>query len=337
MFAKQTIEQLLKYANIALNGSEPWDIQVHNEQLYKRVISGGSLAFGESYMEGWWTSDQLDETIARIHKANLTKKIGISPALVWLYISSFLTNTQNEKRAKIVGEQHYDLGNDLYEAMLDKRMVYTCGYWKNATNLDEAQEAKLDLICKKIGLKKGMTVLDIGCGWGSFAKFAAEKYGAVVTGITVSKEQIEFAKKQTEGLPVTFELKDYRCITGKYDRVVSIGMIEHVGYKNYRTYMKIVHRVLSEAGIFLLHTIGTNVSVKHTDPWIEKYIFPNGMLPSASQLTKAYEKLFVMEDWHNFGTDYDKTLMAWFNNFDSAWESLKNNYENRLNGKFYNM
>ena len=193
--------------------------------------------------------------------------------------------------------------------------------------MDSAQEAKLDLVCRKIGLKPGMTVLDIGCGWGSFAKYAAEKYGAHVTGITVSKAQVELGKKLCKGLPVKFQLIDYRGVKGKYDRVVSLGMFEHVGYKNYRRYMEVVHRCLKDNGLFLLHTIGGNVSAKANDAWTEKYIFPNSLSPSASQLTKAYEGLFVMEDWHNFGIYYDKTLMAWHNNFNKGWEKLREKNE----------
>jgi cyclopropane-fatty-acyl-phospholipid synthase len=217
--------------------------------------------------------------------------------------------------------------------MLDKRMVYSCGYWKKASSLDEAQEAKLDLICRKLGIEEGMKVLDIGCGWGSFARFVAEKYGAVVDGVTVSKEQAEFARKSCINLPVQIKLEDYRHIKGQYDRITSIGMFEHVGYKNYPTFMKVVNRLLSDNGLFLLHTIGRNTSVRSNDPWIDKYIFPNSMLPSIKQIGSAIENLFVMEDLHNFSTDYDMTLMAWFENFDSNWEKLKPRYSER----FYRM
>jgi cyclopropane-fatty-acyl-phospholipid synthase len=214
--------------------------------------------------------------------------------------------------------------------MLDKRMVYTCGYWKDAKTLDEAQEAKLDLTCKKLNLKPGMKVLDIGCGWGSFAKYAAEKYKVKVVGITVSKEQAVLAKALCKGLPIEIRLQDYRDLNEKFDRIVSLGMFEHVGYKNYKTYMKVVHRCLKDDGLFLLHTIGGNKSVKSTDPWIDKYIFPNSMLPSIKQMGDAIEDYFVMEDWHNFSADYDKTLMAWYNNFENSWNKLKDDYDERF-------
>jgi cyclopropane-fatty-acyl-phospholipid synthase len=176
-------------------------------------------------------------------------------------------------------------------------------------------------------------VLDIGCGWGGFAKYAAEKYGATIHGITVSREQVEFANKFCQGLDVKIELKDYRDLNEKFDRIVSIGMFEHVGYRNYRTFMKVVQRCLKAKGLFLLHTIARNTSGKSTDPWINKYIFPRSMLPSAKQITTAAEGLFILEDWHSFGQYYDKTLMAWYNNFTKNWNKLNNTYDER----FYRM
>ena len=261
--------------------------------------------------------------------ANIQDKV--KPWRAFLPImTAHLFNQQRTVKAFEIGERHYDIGNDLYARMLDKRLTYTCGYWKDSTNLDDAQTAKLDLVCQKIGLTSGMRVLDIGCGWGSFAKFAAEKYGAVVTGITVSKEQVRLAEELCAGLPVDIRLQDYREITGTFDRVVSLGMFEHVGVKNYQTYMEVVHRVLPDHGLFLLHTIGGNRSVHSNDPWIEKYIFPNSLLPSITQIARASEELFVMEDWHNFGADYDKTLMAWHENISRAWPLISEKYNERF-------
>ena len=329
---KTFIESLLSETEIQINGTRPWDLQIHDERVYARILAQGSLGFGESYMDGWWSCESLDQLLTQIFRANLEKRIhplrAIIPAL-----SARLFNPQRTTKAFEIGEKHYDIGNDLYEHMLDKRMVYTCGYWKDATTLDEAQEAKLDLVCKKIGLKSGMRVLDIGCGWGSFAKFAAEKYGAQVTGVTVSKEQVALANERCKGLSVEIRLQDYREITGTFDRIISLGMFEHVGVKNYRTYMEVANRVLADDGLFLLHTIGGNASVHATDPWIDRYIFPNSMLPSAAQIATSAEGLFVMEDWHNFGPDYDKTLMAWYANFVKSWPQLKDQYSER----FYRM
>lgn len=328
----KNIKGMLLLADVKVNGGRPWDIVVHNDEFYSRVLSGGSLALGESYMDGLWDCDKLDEFFNKLLRAELDKKVR-PISLAFPYLMSRLFNSQRKSKAFEIGEAHYDIGNDLYSAMLDSRMTYTCGYWKTALTLDEAQEAKLDLVCKKIGLEHGMRILDIGCGWGSFAKYAAEKYGAKVIGITVSREQVTFGRKLCQGLPVKILLQDYRDISGKFDSVVSLGMFEHVGYKNYRKYMEVVNNCLEDSGLFLLHTIGGNQSATSTDPWINKYIFPNSMLPSIKQIGEAVEGLFVMEDWHNFSADYDKTLMSWFGNFEKNWKSLKSNYGER----FYRM
>lgn len=327
------IQALLEGSEIMINGSNPWDIQVKNEAFYQRVLIHGSLGFGESYMDGWWECDAIDELITRLFAIDVTGRLKKNWKEIGLLVASSLMNRQAGKRAYIIGEEHYDVGNELYKAMLDKRMVYTCGYWKSATDLDSAQEAKLDLVCRKIGLKAGDRVLDIGCGWGSFAKFAAEKYGASVVGVTVSREQLALGQKLCAGLDVELRYQDYRDVNETFDHIVSLGMFEHVGYKNYRDYMAVANRCLKDDGLFLLHTIGAAYSVTSTDPWIEKYIFPNSMLPSLAQITKAVEKLFIIEDVHNFSADYDKTLMHWFANFESAWPTLKDQY----NERFYRM
>lgn len=326
------MQNLLAYADVRLDGKRQWDIKVHDDRVYQEILTRGSLGLGEAYMEGWWDCDDLSELFTKILTAELDQKVRPSRLLID-YAKARLFNMQSKNRSFQVGIEHYDLGNEIFTNMLDKRMTYTCGYWTGARTLDEAQEAKLDLACRKIGLKPGMKVLDIGCGWGSFAKFAAQRYDAKVVGVTVSKEQIALGRALCKGLPIEFQLKDYRDITGKFDRVVSLGMIEHVGYKNYREYMRVASNALKEDGLFLLHTIGGNISTKSCDPWIEKYIFPNGMLPSISQLAKAMEGLFVMEDWHNFGADYDRTLMAWHANFIKNWKNLEDRYDQR----FYRM
>lgn len=330
---KKTAEDLLSLAGVEINGRNPWDIRVHNDNFYQRVLSEGSLGLGESYMDGWWDCEELDGLFYRIIRADLEHKVRMNWRLLLKAMWARVLNLQSKRRAFQIGERHYDLGNDLFENMLDKRMVYSCAYWRNARSLDEAQENKLELICRKIGLKDGMRVLDIGCGWGSFAKYAAEKYGTEVVGITVSKEQMSLAKKRCKGLLAEIRLQDYRDIDEIFDRVVSVGMFEHVGYKNYRTFMKQVHKCLKDDGLFLLHTIGGNISVKVPEPWTNKYIFPNGMLPSIKQISASAEGLFVMEDWHNFSADYDKTLMAWHNNFEKSWDKIRANYDER----FYRM
>jgi len=319
-------EEILGFADVKINGNNPWDIQVHNDDFYKRVITDGSLGLGESYMLGWWDAEKLDEMISMILRAKLDEKIKQKFSILLKLSTAKLVNLQSKRRAFIIGKRHYDLGNNLFKNMLDKRMNYSSAYWKDAQSLDEAQENKLELICQKLGLKTGMRVLDIGCGWGAFGKYAAEKYGVEVVGVTVSKEQVEMGRKLCKGLPVEFQLIDYRDIKGEFDRIVSVGMIEHVGYKNYKTFFEVAGRVLKDDGLFLLHTIGNNESTHSINQWTHKYIFPNSMLPSVAQLGKAIEKLFVMEDWHNFGVYYDKTLMVWFDNFKANWGKIKDKY-----------
>lgn len=324
------IRDLFMKAGVEIDGKKEHDIQVHDEKFYARIIRDGSLGLGESYMEGMWDSEALDKTMYLLISAKLNKLVQNKWTMLFLLVKAKFRNLQSVSRAFEVGEKHYDIGNDLYEKMLDHRMMYTCAYWQDAATLEEAQDAKLELICKKIGLKPGMRVLDIGCGWGGFAHFAAEKYGAEVTGITISKEQASLAKLRCENLPVNIELKDYRHVQGQYDAVISIGMIEHVGAKNYRTYMETVDRCLKPDGIAFVQTISGNRTTKHTEPWIHKYIFPNSNLPSLAALSHAMDDLFSIEDVHNFGPDYDKTLLAWYKNFADAWPELKDNYDERF-------
>ncbi len=326
---RHRVERLLAEADVRIDGDRPWDIQVHDPRLYARVLGQGSLGLGESYMDGWWDAASLDGLLFHLLQARLDERVHgvgeIRDALI-----AYLLNPQTRARSREVGERHYDLGNDLYAAMLGRRLVYSCGYWREADNLDDAQVAKLDLICRKLQLRPGMKVLDIGCGWGEALKYAAERYGVSGVGVTISKEQAEFARELCKGLPVDIRLQDYRDIDEPFDAIFSIGMFEHVGVKNYRTYFEVARRCLPDEGLFVLHSIGTNVSRHRTDAWIGKYIFPNSMLPSPVQVTKAVEGLFVIEDWHNFGTDYDRTLQAWRANVEAAWDRLDPRYDERF-------
>lgn len=330
---QRAVQELLEPADVEVNGDRPWDLQVHNDDFYRRVLAGGSLAMGESYMDGWWDCEALDGLAYRIMRASIHEQASWSWRLVWNYLKAKLMNLQSPSRAYEVGERHYDLGNDLYEAMLDERMIYSCAYWKDVDTLDAAQEAKLDLICRKVDLQPGMRVLDIGCGWGGFLEYAASKYGVEGMGITVSEEQVRLGRERCAGLPVEIRLQDYRELDETFDRVVSVGMFEHVGPKNYRTFMEVVKRCLHPDGLFLLHTIGSSEPSEVVDPWIEKYIFPNGVIPSAVQITEASEGRFVMEDWHNIGAYYDPTLMAWWENVEQSWDVLHETYDER----FYRM
>ena len=328
--AEGFVRSLLERAGIAVGGSAPHDLIVNDRRFYARVAREGSLGLGESYMDGWWDCSAIDQMLTRVHRARIPEAIRKNWKLAAAALRARLFNMQSPRRAFEVGERHYDIGNDLYKAMLDKRMVYTCAYWKDAADLDAAQEAKLDLVCRKLGLEPGMKVLELGCGWGSFARFAAEKYGVSVTGYSVSKEQIALGREACAGLPVDLRLDDYRNATGQFDRVLSIGIMEHVGPKNYRTYMEVVDRCLAPGGIAFVHTIGGATSSRECDPWTQKYIFPNGCVPSVAQLSGAMERLFVMDDLHNIGPDYDPTLMAWYARFTDAWSTLRAKYGERF-------
>jgi cyclopropane-fatty-acyl-phospholipid synthase len=329
------VASLLASAGIRVNGGDPWDLRVYDERFFQRALAYGSLGVGESYMDGWWDAEALDVLLERIEKADLPAKVS-GWSIWWLAVKGRLFNRQRRSRSGEVAEAHYDLGNDLYEAMLDSRMQYTCAYWKRASDLDQAQLDKLDLICRKLGASAGMSVLELGGGFGGLARHLAREYGCRVVSYNISREQVRYARSWCEGLPVRFELKDYREAAHEpapFDRVVSIGLCEHIGYKNYRGFLELAYRMLKPRGLFLLHTIGGNASWTSTDQWIDKYIFPNGMIPSIAQLGRAMEHLWVVEDWHNFGPDYDRTLMSWWINFNSAWPKLRDRYGER----FYRM
>ncbi|NIF32106.1 cyclopropane fatty acyl phospholipid synthase [Enterobacter sp. Cy-643] len=326
--------EMLGRAGITLNGPNPFDIQVKNPNFFKRVLQEGSLGLGESYMDGWWECERLDIFFTKVLRAGLENQLPHHFKDTLRIAAARLVNLQSKKRAWIVGKEHYDLGNDLFSRMLDKHMQYSCGYWKEATNLSDAQDAKLKMICEKLQLKPGMKLLDIGCGWGGLAEFAARNYGVSVFGVTISAEQQKMAQARCKGLDVTILLQDYRDLNEQFDRIVSVGMFEHVGPKNYATYFDVADRNLKPDGIFLLHTIGSKKTDNNVDPWINKYIFPNGCLPSVRQIADASEPHFVMEDWHNFGADYDKTLMAWHERFLATWPEIEGNYSERFKRMF---
>ena len=251
MDAKAVLTSMLAEADIRVGGDRPWDIRVHNEGLYKRVLREGTLGAGEAYLEGWWDCDQLDVMFCKALHAHLEDKVRRNLPNALIVASQLLFNLQSVARAPMVAEQHYNTDNAMFARMLGPTMNYSCGYWKDAETLDEAQRNKMDLICRKLDLKE--------------------------------------------------------------------GMFEHVGRKNYDIFMKTTKRLLKPSGLFLLHTIGNSKKKTGTDPWINKYIFPNGMLPSPVCVAKAITGLYVMEDWHNFGADYDKTLMAWHQRFEEGY------------------
>ncbi|MHB8791977.1 MAG: cyclopropane fatty acyl phospholipid synthase [Thermoleophilia bacterium] len=325
------VKKIAEASNLNLNGSKPWDIQVYDDRWYERIIRDKSLGLGESYMDGWWDCRQLDEMVNRVLRGGAINELSVTLHDAIRALPGVLFNLQSSARARIVAEHHYDLDNDLFHSFLDSYRQYSCGYFEGTNDLDQAQENKMTLIAEKLELNELDHVLDIGCGWGGFARFAAERYGCQVTAVNISREQLRFAREFCEGLPVTFLDCDYRDIRGRYSKIVSVGMFEHVGYKNFRAFMEVAHRCLEDDGSFLLHTIGSNKSLKEScDPWIRKFIFPNAYLPSVAQIAKASEGLFVVEDWHNMGAHYDRTLLAWNNRFQDAWPQLEERYDERF-------
>ena len=326
---RQRVIALMETAGVHPDGPGDCDPAIHNEHFHGRILREGSLGLGDSYMDGWWSVRSLDGMLYKLMRHGVDQRVqGLRSRLD--DVRAWLLNLQSGRRALKVGEEHYDLGNELFEAMLGKRLVYSCGYWREAAGLDAAQEAKLDLVCRKLGLRPGMRVLDIGCGWGEALKFAARRYGVTGVGVTISREQAEYARGLCAGLPVEIRLQDYHEAGRdgeRFDRIVSIGMFEHVGVDNYEAYLDVARRCLADdpdpgGGLFLLHSIGGERSRHRTDPWIARHVFPNSLLPSAAQLTHALERRFVIEDWHNFGADYDLTLQAWRRNIEAAWPRL---------------
>jgi len=328
-FCKRALEQLFETADVRIGGARPWDVRIHNPIVCRRVITEGNLGFGESYMDGQWECDDLEELFFRLLASKVDEKV-VTPADRFNKFIGKIRNLQCPARAFNVGETHYNTGNDLFEAMLDSRMIYSCGYWKGTDSLEEAQTNKLRLVFDKLHLQPGMRLLDIGCGWGGAARFAAEHYDVSVTALTVSSEQAKIARERCDGLSVNVELMDYRDLQGSFDRIYSIGMFEHVGYKNYPRYFGIVNSCLKEEGLTLLHTIGINQPSSNGDAWSCKYIFPNSMLPSASQITNNYEGFFMLEDWHVFTHDYALTLRAWHERFEQHWPELRSRYSERF-------
>lgn len=329
--SRHLADDLLAEADIRINGDRPWDLQLHRKEALDEIIAHHSMGLGETYMRGDWDVQALDQFFYRLLAADLGRHIK-NWRNAWRVFRSYVLNLQSRRRAFNIGQHHYDLGNEFYTTMLDNRLAYSCGYWPGAESLDDAQTAKLDLICRKLDLQPGMKMLDIGCGWGSLLGYAAQKYQVECVGITVSNEQSAYVKKRYPDLPVTVHLQDYRDLNESFDRIASVGMFEHVGRKNHRTFMEVAKRCLSKDGLMLLHTIG-KIQPTPNNPWIDKYIFPGGEIPAAGQITLAAQGLLVCEDLHNFGPDYDKTLMAWHRNFERHWPRFADRYGRR----FYRM
>jgi len=328
--AQHVLSDLLAIADIQVDGGRPWDIQVHDARFFVRVLASGTLGFGESYMDGWWDCDALDEMCCRAIRARLDERFAFRLPNLWVVLTAFFVNQQTIHQSRKVGRVHYDLSNDFFEAMLDPNMQYSCALFDEDDDLAAAQLRKLEWICQRLRLRPGLRLLDIGCGWGGLARYAARHYGCQVVGVTISQEQFQYAQRWCRGLDIEIQLRDYREIAGEFDRVVSIGMVEHVGHKNYRTYMRAAGRLLNDDGLFLCQGICGNSSRVNVDPWIERYIFPNSMVPSAAQLTRAAEHALILEDLKNIGPNYDRTLLAWEENFRHNWPRFADRYGERF-------
>ena len=337
-WAMRKVRDLLAEADVRINGSRPCDVIVNDERLFRRLIIDGTMGLGDAYVDGWWDCAAIDDFFDRILTADVPARVGrLDWRTLFDAVMQRVVNRQSLARAQRNGERHYDIGNDLFGAMLDRRMAYTCAYWRDAQTLDEAQQDKLDLVCRKIDVRPGQRILDAGCGWGAFAQFAAEQYEARIIGVTVSGQQVKLARQRCEGLPVEIRLQDYRQVDHRFDHVVSIGMLEHVGPKNYRTCLEKFHECLNDYGLCLIHTMGARTSFPNAKDieamWMTRRIFPGLVLPSMKHFGAAIDGLFVVEDVQNFGADYDHTCMAWFANFDAAWPKLRDRYGPR----FYRM
>lgn len=340
--APAVIRSILDRADIQWQGNRPWDLQVHDPALAGDLLRRGSLALGEGYVRGAWDCEALDGFFTRLLSQDIgTASLGLDGLTrlrqTLIELRERWENRQTRRRAFQVGRRHYDIDPRVYAAMLDSRRIYSCGYWRQANTLEEAQEHKLRLICEKLELLPGQRLLDIGCGWGGLAGYAARNYGVSVSGITVSVQQAHYCRETLSDLPVEIRCCDYRTLSDhpadRFDRIVSVGMLEHVGRNNDKTYFRVASDLLKDEGLFLVQSIGTATTNWSIDPWIDRYIFPNGRLPSANQLTKGFEGYFVLEDWENFGFDYDKTLMAWWRNFKASWPMLSGD----INPTFYRL
>jgi cyclopropane-fatty-acyl-phospholipid synthase len=335
---RDSVQAILSRADIQIGGQRPWDLRVHDDRFFRRVLADGELGFGESYMDGDWDCDRLDELTSRVFGAELDRATSRPVDVLNALVARVMTRQTRRWVSRHVAP-HYDLGNDLFEAMLDRRhMAYTCAYWRSgAGTLEEAQEAKLDLVCRKLTLQPGMRVLDIGCGWGGLARFAAERYGVSVTGVTLSREQVALGSTRAAGLPVELRVQDYRDVTGTFDRVVSIGCLEHIGHRNHRRFFETIRSRLARSGYALVHSIGVCQTEYRGGRFLDKYVFPLVNLPSMAQIGRAIDGLFILDDVQNIGVDYERTLLEWHARFQQAWPELQHRYGALLDGRFKRM
>ena len=323
------------------NFNKPLTLKILDKKLNWKLLINPDLSFPEAYMKG----DIKIENGTLLDFLNLTfenlacREINTSGYIIkkFLHAWRYITNYNLPIKAKKNVEHHYDLGEDLYSLFLDKRhRQYSCAYWKNPNDtLEEAQQNKINHIIKKLNLRPAQKVLDIGCGWGSMCFEIAKQSECEVTGVTLSKNQYNYCIKKSKELKLDnqcyFELLDYRHLKGKFHRVVSVGMLEHVGRKFYKTFFKKINNLMTDDGLSLIHTIGSTDPKSPPAPFIQKYIFPGGLVPSGSDLVNAVEKTgLILSDMESLIHHYDKTLKVWLERFTKNREIAKKMYSERF-------
>lgn len=317
----------LEQADIQVEGSRPWDIKICHPGFFKCIMQQGLLGLGESYMDGWWECERLDIFVYKFLSGQLDEALPTHLHDILKFFSAKLLSIRSDENNSKRGHNDYEIGDDIFAIMLDSYMQYSCGCWRQATCLNEAQTAKLDMMCEKLQLTPGMRVLDIGCGWGGTAEYMARHYDVYVEGITDSTEQQKIAQARCEGLNVTIMLGDFRDpLDDQFDRIIALGTLQNIGLKSYKTFFEWVASCLRPDGFFLLQSIGSGQLVNHIGPWINKYIFPGGCLPSGEQIIHSTQPYLHIEDWINLGEDYDKTFMAWEKRINTAWPELRHHY-----------
>jgi len=334
-FAERAVCRTFADAGVIIGGDDPWDIRVHDPVFFLRLAVNPGLQLGETYMAGMWDCDQLDEMVYRLLRGGVGAHQDRDPMFVVRNTWARVVNRQSRPRAPRVAEAHYDLDTELYRSMRDDTMTYTCGYWTRPSDtLADAQRNKLRMVCDKLDLRPGETLLDIGCGFGGLAAFAAEHYGARVLGVTNSMQHHKVARERCAKLPVELALMDYRDLPSlrrRFDKISSIEMIEAVGPKNFATFMDVAHGCLAEGGRFLVQSFISPSSRYVCNEWFDRYIFPNGVSPSFAQLSRATESNFgAPKDVHDLGAHYAPTLLAWDANVRRHWPQLARRYDERF-------
>ena len=318
----------------------PIILKILNKKLHYKLLFRPDLYFGEAYsngeivIENGTLTEFLDLALMNIGRGEINLFSQLINKLSGSY--RYLTNFNFIKKSKMNVSHHYDLSDDLYDLFLDKKRQYSCGYFKNQNeSLEDAQNNKIQHIIKKLNIESNQKVLDIGCGWGSLSIDIAKSINCEVTGITLSQNQLDYCLKKAKELnledQVTFKLMDYRELDEKFDRIVSVGMFEHVGRKFYKKFFKQVEKLLSDNGVSLIHTIGSVNPPRDPHPWITKYIFPGGYTPSLSEVTTPIEKAgLVVSDIEVLKLHYSYTLRHWKENCIKNKEKIIKMYDEKF-------